>query len=86
MAHNALPPGERQLNLTGLAPPEPLERVLDALTDLSSDQRLRVRLDREPTPLYPMLSGMGYRWRALTVAQGGFELLIWPETLEDPPA
>ena len=74
-----MPAMEQQLDVTGLPPPQPLERVLDALADLAQDQMLRVQLDREPTPLYPMLSSMGYQWRGQPAPRGGFELLIWSQ-------
>ena len=43
------------LDVRGLEPPEPLELVLDALSILEKDQQLRMMIDREPYPLYPML-------------------------------
>jgi len=67
---------DRKLDLTGLEPPEPLQRVLDALADLPPEDRLRVQLRHEPFPLYAMLRPMGYAWSG--DQQGdGFELLIW---------
>jgi uncharacterized protein (DUF2249 family) len=54
-----LPP----LDLRTLPPPEPMERVLDALDVLAAGAELRVLLAREPHPLYGVLARMGYRWR-----------------------
>jgi len=68
---------ERLLDVRDLAPPEPLERVLVALHDLADAQYLRVRLPREPYPLYPLLQEFGYTWRARPPDGPGFELLIW---------
>jgi len=65
------------LDVSSLAPPEPLERVLDALSLLPEGDRLRVLLPREPFPLYDLLRRMGYAWMT-TGAQGHFEILIWP--------
>ena len=56
---NILPP----LDLRTLPPPEPMERVLDALDALADGDELRVLLAREPHPLYGVLARMGYRWR-----------------------
>lgn len=67
---------DRELDLTGLEPPEPLQRVLDALADLPPKDRLRVQLRREPFPLYAMLRPMGYEWSG-DHRGDGFELLIW---------
>jgi Uncharacterized conserved protein (DUF2249) len=67
---------ERLIDAMALAPPEPLERVLDALADMPADDRLRVLLPREPFPLYSLLPRMGYRWRS-EGGEGRYEILIW---------
>jgi uncharacterized protein (DUF2249 family) len=54
---------DRELDVRDLAPPEPLERVLDALADLPPGDRLLVHHRREPFPLYDLLRRMGYAWR-----------------------
>ena len=46
---------EQELDVRELAPPEPLEAILGALDDMPADDWLRVRLSREPFPLYAML-------------------------------
>ncbi len=69
------------LDVSGLPPPEPLERVLDALADLPSGDSLKVRLPLEPVLLYPMLRSMGMRWEHSQRADASVELLIW----EEPP-
>ena len=61
----------------GLEPPEPMERVLDALTILQKGQRLRFRLHREPFPLYRILRQNGYGWEATRDPEGNYEVLIW---------
>ena len=61
----------------GLDPPEPMERVLDALTVLKKGQRLRFRIHREPFPLYRILQQNGYGWEATCDPDGNFEVLIW---------
>lgn len=43
------------LDVRGLEPPEPLEQILEALSQLASDQHLCVLIDREPHPLYRIL-------------------------------
>jgi uncharacterized protein (DUF2249 family) len=46
----------------GLEPPEPFERVVEALSRLGVDEEVLLLLDREPRPLYRFLSANGYRW------------------------
>lgn len=65
------------LDVSHLAPPEPMERVLDALADMPAGDRLLMRHRRQPFPLYDILRPMGYQWR-VSGADGAFEVLIWP--------
>lgn len=65
-----------ELDVTDLAPPEPLERVLDALADLPAGDRLLVLHRREPFPLYDLLRRMGYGWRTQG-EEGRYRILIW---------
>jgi hemerythrin-like domain-containing protein len=39
---------------------------------------LRVRIHREPFPLYEELQALGYRWSTQSLADGSFEILIEP--------
>lgn len=64
------------LDVCGLAPPEPLERVLDALSTLLPGQRLRVLIDREPRPLYPILRQNGFRHAQQQRPDFLYEILI----------
>jgi uncharacterized protein (DUF2249 family) len=61
----------------GLAPPGPMERVLDALTQLRAGQRLRLQIHREPFPLYRILDQNSYAWKTSRDPDGNFEVLIW---------
>jgi hypothetical protein len=65
------------LDVSELPPPEPLERVLDALADLPAGDSLLVRLPMEPVLLYPMLRSMGLSWTRRAVSGAPIELLIW---------
>lgn len=67
---------EIRLDVCGLMPPEPMERVLDALAGLAPRQRLRMLIDREPRPLYRILENNGHRFEATLRADGLFEILI----------
>ncbi len=70
------PAPPRVLDVRRLAPPEPLEQILDALADLPSEQRLCVLHRREPFPLYDLLRRMGYGWQTQGTEER-FEILIW---------
>jgi uncharacterized protein (DUF2249 family) len=64
------------LDLRGLAPPEPLERVLDALDSLVPGRRLRMLIEREPLPLYRILLRNGYRYDTAALEGGLFSVTI----------
>ncbi|GAB3554460.1 hypothetical protein GCM10027343_42460 [Noviherbaspirillum agri] len=68
---------EVQIDVCGLEPPEPLERVLDALSRLASGQRLRVVIGREPLPLYRILENNGYAYQTSSREDYLYEVLIW---------
>lgn len=70
---------DRTLDVSGLEPPEPLERVLDALDSLATGERLRVRHRREPFPLYAFLRQLGFRWRTEQTGDAAFDILIWQD-------
>jgi hypothetical protein len=64
------------LDLRGLFPPEPMERVLDALSAMALDQQVRMLIDREPLPLYRILERNGYPYRVALPEAGVFEITI----------
>lgn len=68
---------EISLDVRGLMPPEPLERVLDALSTMQKGQRLRMLIDREPLPLYRILHNNGYAYNTQYLPDQLFEILIW---------
>jgi len=49
-----------ELDVRGLEPPEPLERVLEALDTLPPDGCLRLKINCRPRPLYRILDQNGY--------------------------
>ncbi len=65
------------LDVCGLEPPEPLERVLDALSRMSKQQRLRMLIDREPRPLYRILDNNGFLYQVTPTDNYRYEILIW---------
>lgn len=64
------------LDVCGLEPPEPLERVLGALSQLKPEQRLCMLIDREPRPLYRMLEANGFRYSVNARPDHLFEITI----------
>lgn len=60
----------------GLAPPEPMEKVLAALDRLKPGQRVRFLIHRQPYPLYDILRRYRYRYETAVVADGSYEILI----------
>lgn len=76
---------EHRIDVSDLAPPEPLEHILDALADLPPGDWLRVHHRRDPHPLYPMLRNMDYCWTTIYRATGDLDILIWPTDMEPPP-
>ncbi len=75
---------EQVLNVSELDPPEPLERILDALADMPDDDWLRVIHRMNPVPMYSIVKGMGYLCDTTQVAPRRFEILIWPESASHP--
>lgn len=65
------------LDCRGLEPPEPLERVLTAISQLGTDEQVLMLIDREPRPLYRILRDNRYGHKTDLNEQGWFEVLIW---------
>lgn len=59
-----------------LEPPEPLEKVMQALALLRPGQSIRLLLPREPFPLYPILAAHGYGHETRMEADGSYVILI----------
>lgn len=70
-------PSEVVIDVSGLEPPEPMVRVLEALDLLAADGRLRVLIDRQPVPLYQVLQRNGYSHLTSARDDGRYEVLIW---------
>ncbi|MGZ5199789.1 MAG: DUF2249 domain-containing protein [Telluria sp.] len=64
------------LDVRGLMPPEPLERVMDALDVLTPATRIVMLIDREPLPLYRILERNGYHYRAVAQNNGDYRVEI----------
>lgn len=70
-------PAEVVIDVSGLEPPEPMVRVLEALDLLAAEGRLRVLIDRQPVPLYQVLQRNGYSHLTSARDDGRYEVLIW---------
>ena len=70
-------PGEAlpELDVRGLEPPAPMMRIMEALARAPREP-LRVRIHREPIPLYELLAERGFAWRTTPLEDGSFEVLI----------
>ncbi len=73
------------IDARGMEPPEPFERVIDALETLQSEEEVLLILDREPAPLYRFLAKNRYRYETKRFDDGRFEIRIWEETPSATP-
>ncbi|WP_323039602.1 DUF2249 domain-containing protein [Gemmobacter sp.] len=65
------------LDLAGLPPPEPMVRILEALTGMPAGAVLFALLDREPMFLFPELAHRGHEWAGNMAVDGtGYRLLV----------
>lgn len=65
------------VDVRGLPPCQPMERILACLETLPAGARLRAVLDRDPVFLYPILDERGWRWRGVLLTPDRCEILIW---------
>lgn len=70
------PARTRVIDGRGLLPPEPFERVVEALADLDEGERVLLIVQCEPRPLYRFLESNDYRWKAESFPDGRVEVLI----------
>lgn len=68
---------EVNLDVRGLQPPEPLERVMHALGTLEPDHQLLIVIDREPFPLYGLLIEKGFEFIGEAIAPRHHEIRVW---------
>lgn len=67
---------DQDLDVTDLAPPEPMVRILETLEGLPPGHTLRVEHHRRPIYLYPRLDELGYTHVTRERPQGGVVLFI----------
>lgn len=66
----------QELDVCGLPPPEPFEKIISVLTTLPAGTILQVHIHREPFPLYEVLLDGGYTWQTTELKDGGFSIRI----------
>ena len=66
----------RELDVRGLPPPEPFQRIMEALFALPDNNVLQVHIHREPFPLYEVLRANDYVWQTTALADGNFSIRI----------
>ena len=71
-------PTEILIDARWLEPPEPMEKVMQALSLLRPGQSIRLLLHREPFPLYSLLAERGYQHDSRMEADGSHVILIRP--------
>jgi uncharacterized protein (DUF2249 family) len=70
---------EVTLDVRGMEPPEPLERVLETIDDFGGEDRLRLIIDCRPVPLFRILERNGYAYCEAPGVDSNFEITIWRE-------
>ena len=64
-----------ELDNRGLSPPEPMVRILSAISGMAEDGEMVALMDREPLLLYPELQRRGFGWQ-ISEASGHYVLTI----------
>jgi TusA-related sulfurtransferase len=68
---------ELVLDVRGMQPPEPIERVLDAIDDFVPGDRLKLIIDCHPVPLFRILDQNGFAHLDAPGAESVYEIAIW---------
>jgi len=68
---------ELVLDVRGMSPPEPIERVLDAIDDFVAGDRLKLIIDCHPVPLFRILESNGFAFQEMPGAESVYEIAIW---------
>ena len=68
------------LDVRGMDPPEPLERVLETIDSFVPGDVLKLVIDCQPQPLYRILDRNGFAFREKPGTESLYEILIWRES------
>jgi uncharacterized protein (DUF2249 family) len=77
LAIDALMAREFMLDVRGMEPPEPLERVLETVDAFAPGDRLKLVIDCRPLPLFKILERNGFAFREEPGAESLYEITIW---------
>jgi uncharacterized protein (DUF2249 family) len=65
------------LDVRGMEPPEPLERVLETVDGFAAGDRLKLIIDCHPVPLFRILERNGFAFREEPGVESLYEITIW---------
>jgi uncharacterized protein (DUF2249 family) len=65
------------LDVRGMEPPQPLERILSTIADFRAGDTLKVFADFEPLPMYRILERDGFGHHAEPGVHAPCEVTIW---------
>jgi TusA-related sulfurtransferase len=64
------------LDVRGMEPPEPFERVLETIDDFVPGDRLKLIIDCRPAPLFRYLDRHGYEYSEMPGTESAYEITI----------
>ncbi len=67
-----------EIDVRGLEPPEPLDRIVALLDTLKGGDSLRVKIDCRPFPLYRLLERNRYAFEERPGSDSQYEITIRP--------
>jgi len=65
------------LDVRGMEPPEPIERVLEAIDGFEEGDRLKLIIDCMPRPLFRILERDGFDHQEKPGSESLYEITIW---------
>ncbi|MEZ5738586.1 MAG: DUF2249 domain-containing protein [Burkholderiaceae bacterium] len=71
------------IDARNLLPPEPFEKVVEALRTLTAGEMITVIMEREPVPLFRFLNRNDYQYESSWPEPGRCEIRIWEKTEGD---
>lgn len=71
-----------KLDLRGLPPPRPMQRILDALDEIQGGQLLEARTPCWPLLLIERLQNEGYHIEGSVEAAGDAVIMIWRDNVD----
>ncbi len=74
---NALIARHETLDVRGMEPPEPIERVLTTIDDFKPGDTLKLVIDCHPVPLFRILERNGFAYRSEPGTASVYEITIW---------